>query len=121
MLIPPSPWIGSTMTAAVWLSMARSTARRSLKGTYLNPPGSGSNPWWYFSCAVAVTVARVRPWKPPRIVMMSPRSLAPCSLAHLRASLIAVSLASAPELEKNTRSAKEWSQSSLASWVCCGM
>ncbi len=109
------------MTAAVRLSMARSTARKSLKGTYLNPPGSGSNPWWYFSCAVAVTVARVRPWNPPRIVMMSPRSLAPCSLAHLRASLIAVSFASAPELEKKTRSAKEWSQSSLASCVCCGM
>ena len=32
--------------------------------------------------------------------MMSPRSLAPCSLAHLRASLIAVSLASAPELRE---------------------
>ena len=119
--MPPSPWIGSTMTAAVWLSMARSTARRSLNGTYLNPPGSGSKPWWYFSCAVAVTVASVRPWKPPRIVMMSPRSLAPCSLAHLRASLIADSLASAPELEKKTRSANEWSQSSLASWVCWGM
>src|SRR5262245_46593266 len=53
--------------------------------------------------------------------MMSPRSDAPCSLAHLRASLIAVSLASAPELVKKTRSAKEWSHRSLARWICCGM
>src|SRR6266568_4827821 len=119
--MPPSPWIGSTRTAAVRLSIALSSALRSLKATYLKPPGSGSKPWWYFSCAVAVTVASVRPWKPPRMLMMSPRSLEPCSLAHLRASLMAVSLASAPEFEKKTRSAKECSQRRAASCACCGM
>ena len=41
------------------------TASRSPIGAYLKPPGSGSKPAWYFGCAVAVTVARVRPWKPP--------------------------------------------------------
>src|SRR5215813_9890168 len=55
------------------------------------------------------------------MLMTSPRSLAPCSLAHLRASLMAVSLASAPELPKNTRSAKECSQRSWASCACWGM
>ncbi len=103
------------------LSIARSTAVRSFHGTYLKPPGRGSKPWWYFSWAVAVTAARVRPWNPPRMLMMSPRSLPPCSLAHLRASLIAVSLASAPEFEKYTRSANECWHRRRASSICCGM
>src|SRR4029450_1123248 len=55
------------------------------------------------------------------MLMMSPRSLAPCSLAHLRASLMAVSLASAPELEKKTRSAKECSHRSWARCACWGV
>src|SRR5882672_5458039 len=55
------------------------------------------------------------------MLMMSPRSLEPRSLAHFRASLMAVSLASAPEFEKKTRSAKEWSQRRAASCACWGI
>jgi len=58
---PPSPCTGSTITAQVWASMARSTSRRLLKGTCLNPGMRGSKPCQYFSLPVAVTVARVRP------------------------------------------------------------
>ncbi len=103
----------------MWLSIARSIARRSLYGTCLKPGSSGSKPWWYFSWPVAVTVASVRPWnellRGDDLVAVAGQ---PCSLAYLRASLIAASLASAPELQKNTRSANECSQSSLARWIC---
>jgi len=49
--------------------------------------------------AVAVTAARVRPWKESTAVMISKAPFL-CSRPHLRASLIAASLASAPLLPK---------------------
>jgi len=59
-------------------------------------------------------VASVRPWKLFSKVMISwapPR----CTRPHLRASLIAPSLASAPVLAKNTRSKPECCVSRFAS------
>ena len=43
------------------------------------------------------------------------------SRLYFRASLMAASFASAPELQKKARSAKEWLQSSSASSICCGI
>ncbi len=85
--------------------MAASRADRSLKGTYLKPSGRGAKPIWNFSCAVAVIVASVRPWKESFIVISSylPPSF---SWPYFRASLIAASLASAPLLQKKTFSNK---------------
>ena len=65
-------------------------------------------------------VASVRPWKLWSKVMISKRlSPAPFgfSLPHLRASLIAPSLASAPQLVKNTRSKQEFCVNSVASSI----
>ena len=40
---PPSPWIGSTMIAAVFVETAASSAAGSLAGTKRTPGSSGSN------------------------------------------------------------------------------
>lgn len=44
--------------------------------------------------------------------------MSPLTRAHFRANLMAASLASVPELEKNTLSPKERSTSLLASFTC---
>jgi hypothetical protein len=49
----------------------------------------------------------VRPWNELRVETNSNRSDEIRSRAYFRASLSAASLASAPEFEKNTRSANE--------------
>ena len=90
------------MTAAVRSVMRRSTEARSLKTALGNPGTCGANIVSQPSLPDADMVASVRPWKPPSNAMISH---AP-SLArrpHLRASLMAPSLASAPLLQKNTR------------------
>ena len=86
----------------------------------MNPGRSGSNPCWYFSCPVAVTVAMVRPWNEFFVATISKRSSDHVSRAYFRAILIAASFASAPELAKNTRSANECSVRSFARWICGG-
>jgi len=73
---------------------------------------------WYFSWPVAATVANVRPWNELRVATNSTRSEEIRSRAYLRATLRAASFASAPEFEKNTRSANECSMRSLARWIC---
>ena len=87
----------------------------SLSGTCGKPSGSGVNERVYASLPVAVTVASVRPWKAwsAEIIPYAPSRL---RLPHLRASLMAASLASAPLLQKKTRSNGEWSVSNCASW-----
>jgi hypothetical protein len=87
----------------------------------LKPGRSGSNPCWYFSVGVADSAPMVRPWNAPRIVTMSTTSEARVSFAYFRTSLIAASFASVPELQKSTRSAKEWSHRSLARWIWDGI
>ena len=85
----------------------------------MKPSGSGLNGSEYFGWPPAVTVASVRPWNEPRVVMIwnAPSRL---RAPHLRASLIAVSLASAPELQKKTRDGNESSTRRRASstWGC---
>ncbi len=66
----------------------------------------GPKPSEYFGWPPTLTVNRVRPWKLLRVAMISCFSGPKRSWATRRASLNAASLASAPELQKNARSAK---------------
>ena len=53
-ITPASPWMGSTMNAAVRRSEgAASSAARSPYGTCRTPGTSGSKPCWYFACPPA--------------------------------------------------------------------
>ena len=104
--MPPSPWIGSIMSAAVSGPMAASRASRSSNGTWSKPSTFGPKPSRYLSWPPAAMVASVRPWKAPSNVTMRKRSGWPFAAWYLRAILMAASFASAPELEKKTTSAK---------------
>ena len=73
---------------------------------------------WNASCPVAASVAIVRPWKEPVSVTMVLLPLPYLSNAYLRAVLMAHSLASAPELEKNTRAIPVRVQSRSARSAC---
>ena len=72
---------------------------------------------WNTSCPVAVRVFMVRPWKELRRVMTVPRPLPYLSKEYFRASLMSPSLASAPELQKNTSAMPARSQSTRASFA----
>jgi len=92
---PPSPWIGSSSTAAVRSDTAASSSCGS--GATVRKPGtSGANGACLASCGVADSAPKVRPWKAPWRTTTSPPARA------LRASFNAASTASAPELQKNT-------------------
>src|SRR3989442_114472 len=94
-----------------------SIAAGSLKATWTNPSGSGWNGSEYLGWPPAVMVASVRPWKEPVVVMISN---APSRLRapHFRASLMAASFASAPELQKKTREGNESSTRRRARSIC---
>src|ERR1700693_4472842 len=64
-LIPPSPWIGSTSTATTLLSCEATwrTDSMSLNGTRTKPGTNGSNPCCTLRLPVAESVASVLPWK----------------------------------------------------------
>src|SRR3954467_13119851 len=72
-LMPPSPWIGSIMMAAVFLlcSAIWRTASRSLSGTRTKPCTSGSKPACTLRLPVADSVASERPWNAFSITMMA--------------------------------------------------
>ena len=93
--MPVSPWIGSSSTAAVSPSTAAVTAAGSL-GMTSNPGTSGANGACLDSCGVADREPYVRPWKASCRTISLPPGRA------RRASLIAASLASVPELQRNT-------------------
>ena len=103
--MPPSPWIGSTNTATTFLLCAATwrTASRSFSGTRTKPCTSGSKPACTLRLAVADSVASERPWKAFSMTMIA-GSATPRSWPYLRATLIAASFASSPELQKNTSS-----------------
>ena len=91
-------------------STSRVTASRSPKGAYTKPAMSGPRPSWYLGWAVAVVAPSVRPWKPPSKVMILYRGRLLCR----RTSLMAASLASVPELQKNACPPKLRSESAFA-------
>ena len=78
---------------------AASSAAKLLNGTCLKPGTSGSKPLRYLARPVSASVASVRPWNELSIEMIS---LRPVALPYFRANLLMPSLASAPELQKNT-------------------
>ncbi len=114
---PLSPSTTSSRIAHVWGPTAAFAASRSLNWTVLKPVSIGPNGFWNFSWPVAAIVAIVRPWNEPVNVTISYAPLSR-SLPHLRASLMIVSFASAPEFTKNTRSPTVFSTSSSASSSC---
>ena len=74
----------------------------------------------HLTVTVAVRVAMVRPWKLPSTTTID-GDLMPSLLPLSRASLMAASLASAPELQKKALSMPERSHKRLASLVCKGI
>ena len=100
--MPASPWIGSIITAAVRSLTAARRAAGSSRGTETKPRGRGPKRSSRASRGVAASAPSVRPWKAPSSVTISGASI-PRAWARLRTSLIAPSLASAPELHRNTR------------------
>src|SRR5262245_23444068 len=98
--------IGSIRMAAVSGPTSRRTAAASSRARWTKPSTTGPKPSRCFFCPPAARVASVRPWNAPSKAMMRKRSGAPLAEWNLRAVLIAPSIASAPELAKNTTSAK---------------
>ncbi len=74
----------------------------------------------YFCWPPAAMVASVRPWNAPSKVTMRNRSGWPQADWYLRAILMAASLASAPELVKNTTSAKVLSHEPVGQPLAAG-
>ena len=60
-MIPPSPWIGSSMTPAVSASIAASSSRRFPNSTCLKYGSSGSKGSLYFLLHVAESAPAVFP------------------------------------------------------------
>ena len=83
----------------------------------MKPEGIGSNPVRAFSLPVADSVASVRPCQAFSITMVC-ASGSPCLWPYSRTSLIAPSLASEPELPKNTSCIPDSSQMRSASCSC---
>src|SRR5258708_6712845 len=106
--------MGSIKIAAVLSVICFLTLSMLLKVANLIPGKRGSRPSWYFIWPVADREPKVLPWKELWKLTISYLSR-PCLRKHLRASLIAASTASVPELQKKTLLAKETSHNSLAS------
>ena len=105
-MIPPSPWIGSTRTAAVFGPTAALAAAPSPNGSSSKPGANGPNPSRYCGSLEKPTIVVVRPWKllPKARISALPDSVPLRVYAHFRASLIAVSTASAPVFIGKARS-----------------
>lgn len=93
-------------TAAVVSSTAASSAARSLYGTTRNPGVNGPKPSRATGSVEKLTIVVVRPWKLPSATTIVARSAGTpfTSYAHLRATLIALSTASAPVFIGSTMS-----------------
>jgi hypothetical protein len=100
---PASPWIGSTITATTSGVSAARSASTWLNGAWAKPGTAGGKIRPKPGLPLAAIIASVRPWKlPPKLSTV----LAPplCRWPHLRASLTAASLASAPLVAMKQRS-----------------
>ena len=105
--IPLSPCTGSISTAAT----PSSTGSGPLRGAASKPGTSGANGACLVSWGVADSAPIVRPWKPPSTTTKRPPGF------RRRASLMAHSTASAPELQKNTLPPSDSSDSRAASRI----
>ena len=94
---PPTPCTGSTMTAAVSASTCAAMAPISRRGTQPTSKGARGNSYHFLSAPqVMAPAAAVRPWNAPSMATTFVRRVI------LKAMRSAFSLASAPELTKNT-------------------
>lgn len=112
-MAPFSPWIGSRKTAAVSVVTAARSASMSPNGTWVASGSSGRNGSCLADWAVSVSAPMVRPWKEP---WSETTWLRPVSRPILKAA----SLASAPELQKNTRPSRPESSSSCSASLMVG-
>ncbi len=117
---PPSPCTGSIMTPAVSGPIASRTAFMLPNGTWSKPSTAGPKPLRYFGLPVAEIIASVRPWNAPSKQIMRNRSGCPVSYWARRTIFTMPSLASAPELQKNTLSANVAATNRSASRSACG-
>src|SRR5438309_2148571 len=69
--MPPSPWIGSMMTAAIESFMTSAIAGRLSKGTCWAPPSIGMNGSRYFASDVADSAPKVRAWELVAVVSLA--------------------------------------------------
>ena len=93
---PPTPWTGSTITAAVSVPMIRSIAAKSPRGTNSTSKGACGKPYHFLTAPqVTAPAAAVRPWKLPSMATTLRRPVI------RNASFSAFSFASAPVLMKN--------------------
>lgn len=111
---PPSPCIGSTITAHVSLLTNPSSPSRSFSCPTSTLGIRGSNGFWYLGLLVTLSAPMLRPWNDPskhtiRVLPQSGEShvrpgasAAQRSFPTLRTILSAPSFASVPELAKNT-------------------
>ena len=128
-LTPPSPWMvleEHGHHVGVAFGGHRRRAAMSFSGTRMKPSTSGPKPACTLGLPVADSVAMERPWKAFHRPPTSGFSM-PWSWPNLRAILSAASLASRPELQKNTllmpeRSTSNWpvapGGTSGSSWRC---
>ena len=114
---PASPWIGSISTATTRCPYARKASRsagRSPYGTDTNPGVYGPKSARASGSEENDTIVVVRPWKFPSNTTMTASSCGTprVTYPHLRATLIAVSTASAPVFIGSTISIEHSSASS---------
>ena len=89
---PPSPWTGSTITAAVSSPTASAAASRSSKGAKRTGSSSGSKGLRHSCFQVTESAPKVRPWNDRS------KATKPGRPVYLRASFRAPSVASVPVL-----------------------
>ena len=97
---PATPWTGSTITAATSGPIIASAAAQSSRGMKSTSKGFLGKPYHLSEFHVTAPAAAVRPWKP----CVTASTLLRC--VTVQAMRNAFSLASAPELTKNTRSSE---------------
>ena len=85
--------------SGVGFSTALRRASMSFRSTEAKPAGIGRKVSWNLSWPVAASVARVRPWK-DFFALTTPKAPSSLTSPQRRASLMAPSLASAPEFAK---------------------
>ena len=108
------------MMAAVVGPIASRTALRLPSGTWSKPGTGAPKPCRYLALPVADSMARVRPWKAPSKHSTRVRSGRPLPCIARRIIFTMPSLASAPELQKNTLSANEAATRRAARRSACG-
>src|SRR6266536_164230 len=116
----PGRMVLAISAVSVVAPTAAAKASASPKGTWLKPAGSSAKVGCSAGLPVAARVARVRPWKPPSAATIPTARSPLVALAQRLPTLMAASLASAPELEKNTLAGGPKRSTSRSARSTCG-